>query len=423
MKIGQEQQILVEVGEFEFCVDLDEVLSIINPPNMVRLPSARGAFIRAFKYQDELGAAVSMRVKFGLPEREDMKGGQLLLGRLNGRLAGFWFDRVSQILKVGDGAEWYPVPANVTLPTPEFDTFIRYHERLIPHTNLLGLLRFDQAEAWKQWVAEEKPRLEARAQAAEREEAEAEAQAEARSTPAPSSLEISEPLISLEEFYQLMDEAGVDESEEFAVPEPPVVEVPGELGEPPPQVEGLQMTEIAIAEALEPRSEAQEEEESSPPLAVPVNPPEPEVPAQGLQVTPEEEEEAPVAPPTVEVESAPSGEDATFSLERKRDDIRKRMNPEGDANLGDYSIIKVGDNGLFRWLRRWLRRLFVVAFLASVAYIAVMGTQYQQQHKLTLEQFWIHTPDGETDWGATRKAVQKELVRFGRFLKPSLKVQ
>jgi chemotaxis signal transduction protein len=413
MKIGQEQQILVEVGEYRFCIDLDEVLSIINPPKMVRLPSTRGAFIRAFKYQDELGAAVSMRVKFGLSERENMQSGQILLGRLNGRLAGFWFDKVLQILKIGDGAEWFPVPAKVSLPTAEFDGFVRYREHLIPHTSLLGLLRFDQAEAWRKWLATEMPRLEAGV-LEEEVAGEAPTQAPAESLP-------EEPQLTMEEFYALMDEAGVVDSAEFEVtePPPPAVELPEEAAETP-HVDGLQMAEMDFEEEFE-KGEAAEQE--SPPLAVPVTPPEPEpeAPIHGLQVTTGTEEEVPVEEAPAE-EARGSGEDAMFSLERKRDDIRKRMNPEGDANLGDYSIIKVGDKGLFRWLRRWLRRLFLVAFLAAIAYIAVMGTQYQQQQKLTLEQFWIHTPDGDTDWDATRKAVQKELGRFGRFLKRSLKV-
>lgn len=413
MKIGQEQQILVEVGEFEFCIDLDEVISIINPPKMVRLPSARGAFIRAFKYQDELGAAVSMRVKFAQPERTDMQTGQILLGRLNGRLAGFWFDKVTQILKLGDGAEWYPIPAGEQLPTPEFDTFVRYRDRLIPHTSLMGLLRFEQAEAWKQWVAEHKPRLEAGILAAEQEAAEAEARAReaarAAATPAMPVSESIEPLITMEEFYALMDEAGVGEVE----PEP---------GEPEVQ----EAEEVLIPEQEE--TETVEAEEESPlPLAVPVNPPEeePDTEAQNqLTVSePQETESESVAEPEPTPEREASGEDAMFSLERKRDKIRKRMNPESDANLGDYSIIKVGDKSLLRWLRRWLRRLVWMLLLAAVVFVGVQGVQYQQQRGLGMEQLWVRNPTGETDWPATRQAVEKELVQFGRFLRESLKVK
>ena len=155
-----------------------------------------------------------------------------------------------------------------------------------------------------------------------------------------------------------------------------------------------------------------------------MTPPEEEPEPQNQLSVSESSEAEPVSEPAPgpSVERVASGEDALFSLERKRDKIRKRMNPEGDANLGDYSIIKVGDKSLLRWLRGWLKRLLLLAILAAIAYTAIQGMHYQQQRKLSLEQLWIHSPEEGTDWNATRRAVHQELQRFGRFLKQSLRV-
>lgn len=405
MKIGQEQQILVEVGDYEFCIDLDEVLSIANPPPMVRLPSARGAFVRAFKYQDELGAAVSMRVKFDLPERQDMKSGQMLMGRLNGRLAGFWFDKVSQILKIGDGAEWYPIPKDLEVPGQEFDGFILYQDRLIPHTSLPGLLAFEQAQAWRQFVDVDKRRLEEKLiRAAKAASAAAEAEAARR-------VEISLPgpdeLIPLEELYALMDEAGVHvESDVTADQDTEVVEAEsGQAGS----------SEEPVAEP----------EEEPLPLAVPV----------GLDIETEESvaatnqltvgESTSVDEPSEPAEqdvSPPSGEDtdAMFSLERKRDDIRKRMDPDGDANLGDYSIIKVDDKSLFGRLRRWLRRLILVVLLLALVAAGTTLVAYQGERQLPLDELWVHKADGSTDWAASGKSLSREWGRFLHYLEKQL---
>lgn len=430
MKIGQEQQILVEVGALEFCIDLNEVLSIINPPKMARLPAARGAFTRAFKYQDELGAAVSMRLKFEMDEREDLQSGQLLLGRLNERLAGFWFDKVIGILKQGDELKVYEDFDQLGLPSPEIDQLFVYKQRLLPHVTMSGLLSFQKAAEWIQWLNTEKPELERRLQA----EAQAQIDAlnEQKAQDELARLKQQEELpprpVEVEEIYALMDEAGIvnasretEESDAEIISESELtigvsdnsasqlIDVPGSLAnvELEPVVDGGAEIESAVETTEEkPQHEQESEFDCSLPLAVPVSSDVTSPVTNGLIQTEAAEEQI------SEVAEDEAQDDARFSLEKKSQAYRQRMDAEQDVELTDYQIIKVGDKGLIRRLRRWLRRLFLLFLLLLLTAAAMAGKEYLQLHGNPVDRVVVHNDSAEIDWHRSYAEGRKEAKRF-----------
>ncbi|MDH5183847.1 MAG: chemotaxis protein CheW [Gammaproteobacteria bacterium] len=435
MKIGQEQQILVEVGALEFCIDLNEVLSIINPPKMVRLPAARGAFTRAFKYQDELGAAVSMRAKFELDERQDMQSGQLLLGRINDRLAGFWFDKVVGILKLGDDIQVYEDIDHLSLPSPEIDQLFIYKQRLIPHISLSGLLRFEQPAELKQWLKIDKPELErllqeaaqARVDALNKQKNEEELAKRKAFDDAPPAA------MALEEFYALMDEAGVGiglgeeavfESEQVVESElstsenmvvasvPEAVAGPESLPEPEAGVEIEPVDGLAADRNNSPVEEPAAVPDNEVPLAIPVSAEPDATVIQHLlqtQIQATEESEA------KSTQNQPQ-DDAMFALEKKGAAYRQRMDAEQELDLTEYQIIKVGDHGLIRRLRRWLRRLILSFFLLGLVVAGMAGVEYVELHGNPVERVIIQTASGDVDWGKTYTAGTHELKRYAAYV-------
>ncbi|MBD3669780.1 MAG: chemotaxis protein CheW [Gammaproteobacteria bacterium] len=448
MKIGRDQQILVELGEYQFCVDLDEVISIIQPPKMVRLPSARGAFIRAFKYQDELGAAVSMRVKLDLPEREDMSSGQILLGRLNGRLAGFWFDHVNSILRIGDGAEWYHPSEGSGLPGDEFDTFVNHQGRLIPHSSLMGLIRFQHAESFKRWWEQDKPQLEARLHQDEEGQGTENISTEAvKSAAATASLDVSTPmdgyegpLISLDEFYDLMDEAGIDADDKSSPApqeEPQSQESLKEI--PPPEINSDEINSDEIEDEAQrhdvtPADETHEDPvqiqqgekdiasmdqpPTENPLAVAIMPADSrEAFIQALDEVAEDPDDDGIK------ENNKEDSDALFKLERKREKFRKRLEQRGEANPVDYSIIKVSGKSLLRKLRKWSMRTLLLLLLLSGAAIGYSGYHYIQQNGSPLERVLVKDEAGRLDWSASAGEMVTESQRYWEHVRQRLRTR
>ena len=427
MNIGQEQQILVEVGALEFCIDLNEVISIINPPKMVRLPAARGAFTRAFKYLDELGAAVSVRAKFELDERQDLQSGQLLLGRINERLAGFWFDKVVGIHKLGDDMQVYEDIQQLHLPVHEIDQLFVYKQRLIPHISLSGLLRFEQASAWKQWLETEKPEIERKLREAE--QAEQARLEEQKQQKAEEELVRQAPMetpssLSVEALYALMDEAGVVPTQTtMTEPEEAVADTAPDLQEAiESQIEApeeavtaeshMDEAELAIP-SPSPEDDVSEtidaKTDSGYSLAVPVASVANHSVSSDKQASIQEERET-------ETAAGEGEDDALFALEKKSEAYRQRMDAEQQVDLTEYQIIKVGDRGLIRLLRRWLRRLVWAGLLLVLVMLSVVTNDYVRQYGDPLERVYVESADGKPDWAASYAQGRRELGQYASYV-------
>lgn len=427
MNIGQEQQILVEVGALEFCIDLNEVLSIISPPKMVRLPAARGSFTRAFKYLDELGAAVSIRAKFELDERQDMQSGQLLLSRINERLAGFWFDKIVGILKVGDDLQVYEDFEGLNRPSPVLDQLFVYKQRLIPHVTLFGLLHFEQASEWKHWAEIDKPELERLLREAEQALLDEETGIKLAKELANRGQEDIPPQpMDVDELYELMDDAGVEagagEKELSTAEYTPDVEAARSVAsvDSPDVVEEVVQgadSQAGLDPTAEPTGDAQNAHIEEPEQDTDSNT-DATVTYGLMQTSTTEEPEARDNGNVNELQ-----EDALFSLERKNEALRQRMDSEQEVDLSEYQIIKVGDKGLLKGLRRWLRRLVLISLLMVLAAVSMVGVEYVNLHGNPIDRIVIQAENGEVDWARSYAEGTSELKRFSLYVKEFVQAQ
>lgn len=148
----EQQYLLFRVGEILACFNLAETLSVINPPKMIRLQSARGSIIRAFRHQDELGAVVSMQIKFGQPEQKDYSAGKLILGRINGRLAGFWVDEVLGITRLSDPIEVEDEQLAQEIDHAAIDKVVVHREQRYLHLAMQPFMQFENPQQILQWI-------------------------------------------------------------------------------------------------------------------------------------------------------------------------------------------------------------------------------------------------------------------------------
>ncbi|MBD3609202.1 MAG: chemotaxis protein CheW [Gammaproteobacteria bacterium] len=436
--IGEEQQILVEVGEYSFCLALNEVLSIIPPPQMIRLPATRGAFTRAFKYQDELGATVSVRHQLELPEREDMSSGQILLGRINGRLAGFWFDKVDRILRIGSDCEQVDSEFYRLLPNDSILSLISVNGRIVPQVSLAGMIRFTNAEEFKRWYQEDIKAIE-NAILVKQWANEQELQQKAEQDTGITDAEI----ISLEEVYQLLDaadeveaasiissEALPGEQEPESLPVEQREEANKELAETvveDSETEELVSTQEAGSDAVEPElteeTSSLDVEETAPVtepeaisnLALPVEGSDDETSHQAIVNR--------IAQQQLEAESDLSAEepqedvvlpDARFKLEKKRERMKQRMNEGRRTRLSDFQIIKVSEAFITRIKRRTLKPLLRGSVL-SILLLCINGTtQFIQQRPEPIQQLGQIIQQRPFEWPPLQKWLASEMPIFYR---------
>jgi len=148
----EQQYLLFRVGELQACFDLAETLSVINLPKMIRLQSARGSIIRAFRHQDELGALVSMRMKFGQEEQRDFTQGKLVLGRVHGRLVGFWVDELLGITRLSDQVQTEDEGMEKDFDAGAINRVVVYREQRYLHLVMQPFLLFENPRQLTEWL-------------------------------------------------------------------------------------------------------------------------------------------------------------------------------------------------------------------------------------------------------------------------------
>lgn len=115
MRTGQNHGnvLCFSVTPYRFCLPAVEVVSIITPPRLTRLPFSAADVPGVFRYQGEIATCYDLRCKFSLPPRPVDQPGRLLLGRDDGVLLAFLVDEVSDI-RPGETLNWRTVPLPTT---------------------------------------------------------------------------------------------------------------------------------------------------------------------------------------------------------------------------------------------------------------------------------------------------------------------
>jgi len=111
MRTGQNHGnvLCFSVSPYHFCLPAVEVVSIITPPRLTRLPFSAADVSGVFRYQGEIATCYDLRHKFSLPPRRADQQGRLLLGRDDGALLAFLVDEVSDI-RPSETLDWRTVP-------------------------------------------------------------------------------------------------------------------------------------------------------------------------------------------------------------------------------------------------------------------------------------------------------------------------
>ncbi|MDH5648456.1 MAG: chemotaxis protein CheW, partial [Gammaproteobacteria bacterium] len=148
MEQAQQENSLLSffVGPYYFCVPSVEVESIITPPRIHSIPLSPRSISGMFPHRGDVAVVVSLRSKFGLPERTHKDSGQLILSKLKSGLKAFWVDEVLETTEANE-LDWYP--ATDVIRTDCFEKFAIKQEDLILYTGFEQLYAADDSELAK----------------------------------------------------------------------------------------------------------------------------------------------------------------------------------------------------------------------------------------------------------------------------------
>lgn len=89
------------VGDVRWGIDIMRVTEIVNPGEVVRVPSMPGYIVGMADHRGAVMPIIDLRVKFGLGSLEVNKRTKWILVKVDGRDFGLQVDRVTNVLKLG----------------------------------------------------------------------------------------------------------------------------------------------------------------------------------------------------------------------------------------------------------------------------------------------------------------------------------
>lgn len=374
--IGEEQLILVEVGEYSFCLPLNEVLSIIIPPKMARVPAERGAFIRTFKHHGELGSAVSIRHQLGLPEREDITSGQLLLGRMNGRLAGFWFDKVDRLLYLGRNCKKLSNKYSTDF-NDGITSLISLKGTVVPQTTLDGLIFFKDSNGFKEWYSSKRVEIQ-----------------ESLSQDGWGDDDTEKEGSAVARFKHLTGEdLKADEADEE-----PEEDIDSNIDEQEQEVVEAPVEEDASEEATSTEQDitTAEEEQAQTELV--------EIPIQE-----EQDDEAKEQKPDEKEEEKP---DTRFALEGKRKKRTPRISSAMKNLFSKFQRINISEASWTRFKRRVIKPGITIIMILLIASILNGAFQYSDKRTEQLDKLVEMATEQPRNWNKLRETLVTEMKAF-----------
>lgn len=103
------QLLLFTIEDSLFCCPSSQVLTLIAPPPLTRIPFMPDFARGAFDYQGHTASVISLRHKLHFTDAQDRTDGVVLLSPLGQRIAGFWIDAVDEVVDV-DQIKWLVMP-------------------------------------------------------------------------------------------------------------------------------------------------------------------------------------------------------------------------------------------------------------------------------------------------------------------------
>lgn len=94
------QLIVFQLGAEDFAIPIGSVREIIRNSPITPVPGAEESFKGIINVRGEIAAAVDLRVRFGLPPREDMEPKRIVITAQGKNLFGLVVDEVAEVLRV-----------------------------------------------------------------------------------------------------------------------------------------------------------------------------------------------------------------------------------------------------------------------------------------------------------------------------------
>ena len=149
------KQVLCQVGENTYGIDIEKVQGIEKDLNIVPVPNVSQLVEGIANLRGLVVPVISLRKKFNVTEKPVTDEKNYIITKLEGMLVGFRVDTVAEIVEVGK-KDIYEAPVIVMNENTSYvDSIIRVNQKLVLVLNMEGILDEVEQKKIKQLVDEQ----------------------------------------------------------------------------------------------------------------------------------------------------------------------------------------------------------------------------------------------------------------------------
>lgn len=149
------KQVLCQVGENTYGIDIEKVQGIEKDLNIVPVPNVSPLVEGIANLRGLVVPVISLRKKFNVTEKPVTDEKNYIITKLEGMLVGFRVDTVAEIVEVGK-KDIYEAPVIVMNENTSYvDSIIRVNQKLVLVLNMEGVLDEVEQKKIKQLVDEQ----------------------------------------------------------------------------------------------------------------------------------------------------------------------------------------------------------------------------------------------------------------------------
>lgn len=149
------KQVLCQVGENTYGIDIEKVQGIEKDLNIVPVPNVSPLVEGIANLRGLVVPVISLRKKFNVTEKPVTDEKNYIITKLEGMLVGFRVDTVAEIVEVGK-KDIYEAPVIVMNENTSYvDSIIRVNQKLVLVLNMEGILDEVEQKKIKQLVDEQ----------------------------------------------------------------------------------------------------------------------------------------------------------------------------------------------------------------------------------------------------------------------------
>lgn len=149
------KQVLCQVGENTYGIDIEKVQGIEKDLNIVPVPNVSQLVEGIANLRGLVVPVISLRKKFNVTEKPVTDEKNYIITKLEGMLVGFRVDTVAEIVEVGK-KDIYEAPVIVMNENTSYvDSIIRVNQKLVLVLNMEGILDEVEQKKIKQLLDEQ----------------------------------------------------------------------------------------------------------------------------------------------------------------------------------------------------------------------------------------------------------------------------